>query len=41
MTITKRSDGQYALDFTANGGTFIVLTAVQYQALIAAINKRR
>ena len=36
MTIGRRSDGRVTIDWTADGGPFVVLTAEQWAALVKA-----
>ena len=36
MTVWRRSDGRVAIDWTASGGPFIVLTPEQWAALRTA-----
>jgi len=41
LTVTRQEDGRYALDFTAAGGPFIVLTATSWAALCRLVRRAR
>jgi hypothetical protein len=41
LTITRQEDGRYALDFTAGGGPFVIVTATAWAALCRLIRHNR
>lgn len=41
LTVTRQDDGRYAIDYTAKGGPFITLTAVQWAGLCRLIRRSR
>lgn len=41
LKVTRQEDGRYALDFTAGGGPFIIVTATAWAALCRLIRHNR
>ena len=41
LEVTRQEDGRYALDFTAGGGPFVIVTATAWAALCRLIRHNR
>lgn len=41
LEVTRQEDGRYALDFTAGGGPFVIITATAWVALCRLIRRAR
>ena len=41
LTVSRQEDGRYALDFTAGGGPFIIVTATSWAALCRLVRRAR